>query len=79
MLAEISSNLQPWVSAKRWYMRSRSPREQGRFVAAGAGADFEHRRAIVGGVARQQLDRERALGVRKLVPDFVGFRRRPFP
>ena len=37
--------------------------EQRRLVAAGAGADFEHRRAIVGGVARQQLQRQRPLGL----------------
>ena len=37
--------------------------EQRRLVAAGAGADLEHRRALVGGVARKQLQREVALGL----------------
>ena len=52
--------------------------EQSRLVAAGAGADLEHRRAVVGGVARQQLDRQRALGVGQLVADLLGFGRRHF-
>ena len=52
--------------------------EQRRFVAAGPGADLEHRGALVGGVARQQLDRERALGLRQLVADFLGLGRRHF-
>ena len=38
-------------------------REQRRLVAAGAGADFEHRRALVGRIARQQRQRQRALGL----------------
>ncbi len=50
--------------------------EQSRLVAAGAGADLEHRGAFVGGIARQQLDRERALGLRQTVADFVGLGRR---
>ena len=37
-------------------------REQSRLVAPGAGAHFEHRRALVGGVARQQRERELAVG-----------------
>ena len=37
--------------------------EQGGLVAAGAGADLEHRRPLVGGVAGQQLERQRALGL----------------
>ena len=40
-------------------------REQAGFVAAGPGADFEHRRALVGGVARQQRERQRAFGRRE--------------
>ncbi len=36
--------------------------EQRRLVAAGAGADLEHRRALVGGVAREQRQRQRTLG-----------------
>ncbi len=43
--------------------------EQRRLVAAGAGADFEHRRLVVGGVARQQLERQRALGERQRLGD----------
>ncbi len=43
--------------------------EQSRLVAPGPGADFEHRRAHVGGIARQQRDRERAFGLGQLVPD----------
>ena len=50
--------------------------EQRRLVAAGAGADFEHRGALVGGVARQQLDRQRALGLGQLLADFLGLMRR---
>jgi hypothetical protein len=44
-------------------------REQGRLVAARAGANFEHGRALIGGVAGQQLQRERAFGLfqRRLV------------
>ena len=42
-------------------------REQRRLVAAGAGADFEHRRARVGAVARQHGDGELALGLGQLV------------
>ena len=41
-------------------------REQRRFVAAGAGADFEHRRARIGAVARQHGDREAVLGLGQL-------------
>ena len=47
-------------------MRSRSPANRARLVAAGAGADFEHRGALVGGVARQQLQRQVALGLGEL-------------
>ena len=39
--------------------------EQSRLVAAGAGADFEHRGAFVGAVLGQQLQRQRALGERQ--------------
>ena len=52
--------------------------EQRRLVAAGAGADLEHRGAVVGGVARQQLDRQRALGLGQLVADLLGLGRRHF-
>ena len=38
-------------------------REQRRLVAAGAGADFEHGRALIGRIARQHGDGERALGL----------------
>ena len=38
-------------------------REQSRLVAAGAGADLEHRRALVGRVARQQRQRQSAFGI----------------
>jgi len=37
-------------------------REQCRLVATGAGADLEHRRALVGGIARQQREREFPIG-----------------
>ena len=48
-------------------MRSRSPANKRRLVAAGAGADLEHRRAVVGGVAGQELQRQRPLGLLELL------------
>ena len=50
--------------------------EQRRLIAAGAGADLEHRRAIVDRIARQQPDRQRPLGLRQTVANFIGFARR---
>ena len=38
------------------------PREQRRFVSTRASANFEHRRAFVGGIPRQKLERQLALG-----------------
>ena len=38
-------------------------REQRRLVAAGAGADLEHRRPRIGDIVRQQRDREPVLGL----------------
>ena len=52
--------------------------EQSGLVAAGAGADFEHRRAVVGRIARQQLHCQSALGVRQPVPNLFGFARGHF-
>ena len=52
--------------------------EERRLVAAGAGAHFEHRRALVGGVAGQEPDRERSLRLREPVPDLLGLGRRHF-
>ena len=50
--------------------------EQSGLIAAGAGANLEHRGSVVGGVAREQLDRQRALGVGQPVADVVGLGRR---
>jgi hypothetical protein len=44
-------------------------REERRFVAAGAGADFEHGGALVGGVAGEELEGELALGLGELLAD----------
>ena len=49
--------------------------EERGFVAAGAGADFEHRGALIGRIAGQQLQRERALRLRQLVADVLGLGR----
>ena len=47
--------------------------EQSRLVAAGAGADLEHGGALVGRVARQQLHRQRPLGVGQPRLDLLDF------
>ena len=52
--------------------------EQRGLVAASPGANLEHCGALVGGVARQQLQRERALGFGQLVADVLRFRRGHF-
>ena len=52
--------------------------EQRRLVAARAGANLEHRRALVGRIARQQLERQRPLGLGQLVADLFGLGRRHF-
>jgi hypothetical protein len=60
--AEISSTRQPCDLGIALVHAEQVAREQRRLVAAGAGADFEHRRALVGRVARQQRQRQAALG-----------------
>ena len=53
--------------------------EQGRLVAAGAGADLEHRRPLVGGVARQQLERQRPFRLGQLGLEVGELLRRHLP
>jgi hypothetical protein len=55
----IGSTFQPCSAAIALVHPVEIAGEQRRLVAAGAGADLEHRRARIGRVARQHGDRER--------------------